>query len=141
MTGEKYDEAISVFEEASALKQNEDYPEETNNKGERVIWSKSGQSCTSKRNTMILFQKELGNLEVKIGSQQNQLLKKHCVFFQMSNCQKINWLEIEDKLKELAEQKRIKLPNKRSMIISFQRQTVNLEGRVGSQQNGLSKKL
>ena len=41
MTGEKYDEAISAFEEASALKPNEAYPKKQIAKGERVIWSKS----------------------------------------------------------------------------------------------------
>ena len=75
MTGEKYDEAISAFEEASALKPNEAYPKKQIKRRESYLTQKQIK-LHNKRNTMILFQKELENLVVKIGSQQNPLSKK-----------------------------------------------------------------
>ena len=101
MTGEKYDEAISVFEEASALKQNEVYPKKQITKARELSGAKADNAAKQKKYDD-LISKGIGEYGSENWESAKSTFKEALRIFPNEQLPKDKLAEIEDNLKDLA---------------------------------------
>ena len=101
MTGEKYDEAISIFEDALALKQNEAYPKKQITKAKELSGAKADEAAQQKKYDD-LISKATGEFGSESWESAKSTFKEALAVFPNEQLPKDKLVEIENKLKELA---------------------------------------
>ena len=104
MTGEKYDEAISIFEDALALKQNEAYPKKQIAKAKELSGAKADKAAQQKKYDN-LISKATGEFGSESWEAAKSTFKEALAVFPNEQLPKDKIAEIDAKLKELAADK------------------------------------
>jgi tetratricopeptide (TPR) repeat protein len=101
MTGEKYDEAISIFEDALTLKQNEAYPKNQIAKAKELSGAKADKAAQQKK-----YDNLISNATSEFGSESwesaKSTFKEALAVFPNEQLPKDKIVEIDAKLKELS---------------------------------------
>ena len=101
MTGEKYDEAISIFEDAQALKPNEAYPKNQIAKAKELSGAKADQAAQQEKYDGLIL-KATGEFGSESWESAKSTFQEALAIFPNEQLPKDKLAEIEVKLKELA---------------------------------------